>query len=162
MNISIIVPTLNEAKNISLFVKLVESYINETHHKYEIIFVDDDSNDSTSEEIIKISQKIPYVRLIKRVGRKGLTGACVEGIFSSMYDYILITDADMQHDLSKIKKMISLSKKYDLVIGSRYLSEKNDFKKFNKKRASWSLMATKLARMVSKYNVTDPMSGFFW
>ena len=76
---------------------------------YEIIFVDDNSKDKTY-EILKISQKYNNVRCIRRIARRGLSSAVIEGCLSSSSDLLLIMDADLQHDESKILEMIKYRK----------------------------------------------------
>ncbi len=160
MLLSIISPTYNEADNILKFVNLIESTLGK--YNYEIIFVDDNSTDKTHEIIKKISLKKPHVRCIRRIGRRGLSSAVIEGCLSSSSDLLLIMDADLQHDEKKIPLMIKLieEKKLDLVIASRFLNHKKVLG-LSKYRNSLSKFANFLANTISKAKLTDPMSGFF-
>ncbi len=102
------------------------------------------------------------MRCIRRVGRRGLSGACIEGILASSAPYAAVMDADLQHDETQLPKMVALlqSGEADLVVGSRYI-EGYKADGFNKQRAGASAFATEIARRALKVEVADPMSGFF-
>jgi dolichol-phosphate mannosyltransferase len=102
------------------------------------------------------------VRCIRRVGRRGLSGACIEGILASSAPFAAVIDADLQHDETQLPKMVALlaSGEADLVVGSRYI-EGYKTEGFNKQRAGASAFATEIARRALKVEVADPMSGFF-
>ncbi len=79
--LSIIIPTLNEQDNdLSLFEKLQNAL---SGIDWEVIFVDDNSRDATSDVIEKISKKDDRVHLLKRLGRWGLSSAAIEGLYQS-------------------------------------------------------------------------------
>ena len=160
MLLSIIVPTYNESKNILPFVKAITSTIKSKD--YEIIFVDDDSADKTYKIVNDISYKFNMVRCIRRIGRRGLSSAVIEGCLSSSSTLLLVMDADLQHDEKKIPEMISLMKKekLDLVVGSRFLYNTKTTG-LSKSRNYLSNLANFLAIKVSGVNLSDPMSGFF-
>jgi len=102
------------------------------------------------------------VRCIRRIGRRGLSGACIEGILASSAPFAAVIDADLQHDEAQLPKMLGLLRdgKADLVVGSRYI-EGYRAEGFNRQRAGASALATELARQVLRVEVADPMSGFF-
>ena len=160
MLLSIISPTYNEADNVIKFVHSIELTLK--NYDYEIIFVDDNSSDKTYEIIKNLSSKKPNIRCLRRIGRRGLSSAVIEGCLSSSSDLLLIMDADLQHDEKKIPLMLELieEKKLDLVIASRFLSHKKVLS-LSKYRNSLSKLANFLANTISKAKLTDPMSGFF-
>ena len=160
MLLSIISPTYNEADNIIKFVNSIELTLR--NYDYEIIFVDDNSSDKTHEIIKNLSSKKLNVRCLRRIGRRGLSSAVIEGCLSSSSDLLLIMDADLQHDEKKIPLMLELieKKKLDLVIASRFLDHKKVLS-LTKYRNSLSKLANFLANTISKAKLTDPMSGFF-
>ncbi len=160
MLLSIIIPTYNEAKNIFPLLKALTSVIK--IKDYEIIFVDDNSADKTYEIIKEISHKFTMVRCIRRIGRRGLSSAVIEGCLSSSSEFLLVMDADLQHDEKIIPKMLSLIKKdkLDLVIGSRFLLNPQT-SGLSKSRNLLSSFANYLAKKISGVELTDPMSGFF-
>ena len=161
MLLSIISPTYNEAKNIRPFILAIKASLKD-FKDYEIIFVDDNSLDKTHEVVKSISKKYKNVRCIRRIGRRGLSSAVIEGCLSSSADFLLIMDADLQHDQKKIPEMIKLQKKYalDMVIGSRFLNKQSSTG-LSRKRNLVSKLANFLANKISGVQLSDPMSGFF-
>jgi dolichol-phosphate mannosyltransferase len=160
VDISIIIPTFNETDNIDPLIAGVEACLSGIH--WEMIVVDDDSTDGTADRIRAIAQTNPRIRLIHRIGRRGLASACVEGILSSSAPYVAVMDADLQHDEKLLPKMYSELQKndFDIVVGSRYTSG-GTLGDWQKSRAFLSRLATGLSRRILKANITDPMSGFF-
>ena len=158
--ITVVVPTFNERANVPLVVERVAGALEGC--AWEIIFVDDDLPDGTAEVAKELGRHDPRVRCIRRVGRRGLSGACVEGMLASTAQYVAVMDADLQHDDALLADMLKTLRggEYDLVIGSRYLSD-GGTEGLSPKRLASSQMAGALARRVLGFDVTDPMSGFF-
>ena len=161
MLLSIITPTYNESKNVKPFILAIRQSL-KNFKDYEIIFVDDNSLDKTYKVVKDLSKKYKNVRCLRRIGRRGLSSAVIEGSLSSSADLLLVMDADLQHDEKKIPAMLKLQKKYDLdiVIASRFL--KNSYSTgLSKKRNFISKLANWLAAKISGVELSDPMSGFF-
>ena len=127
-----------------------------------MIFVDDDSRDGTPEQVREIGRIDPRVRCLQRIGRRGLSTACIEGILASASPYIAVMDADLQHDEALLPAMLSTlrNEPYDLVVGSRYV-DGGGVGQWDSTRANISGFATRLSRMICKAEIADPMSGFF-
>jgi dolichol-phosphate mannosyltransferase len=160
IELSIVVPTYNEKSNIGELCKLVDAAL--VGIKWELIFVDDDSPDRTHEFAKKMSQADHRIRCIRRIGRRGLSGACIEGILSSSAPYVAVMDADLQHDERILPKMLhSLKDGVDIAIGTRYLDGDKVTTGFSNTRQWGSSFATKLAKTTLAVQTTDPMSGFF-
>jgi dolichol-phosphate mannosyltransferase len=158
--LAIVVPTLNERPNI---VPLLERLRNTlTGVMYEVVFVDDDSSDGTSEAIREISQMVPNVRVVQRIGRRGLASACIEGMLATSAPYLAVMDGDLQHDESVLPRMWEKirSGQYDLVIGSRNVVG-GSMGEFSRARVALSNLGLRVSRLVSKHDLSDPMSGFF-
>jgi dolichol-phosphate mannosyltransferase len=158
--LSVVVPTFNERDNVTkLFHKLETALAGVA---WEVIFVDDNSPDGTSEVVRGLARQDSRVRCIRRIGRRGLSGACIEGILASSAPYAAVMDADLQHDETQLPKMLALlqSGQAELVVGSRYV-EGGSADSFNKQRASASALATEVAKRVLQVSIADPMSGFF-
>ncbi len=158
--LSIIVPTYNERDNVVELVRKLDQCL--AGVSWEVIFVDDDSSDGTLERIRTLSRGDRRVRLIQRIGRRGLSSACVEGMLASTAPYLAVIDGDLQHDERLLPRMLSLLKQGDLdiVVGSRYVAH-GSLGEWDKSRAAISRLATKLSRLVIPADLTDPMSGFF-
>ena len=159
--LSIVVPTFNESRNVARLVQLLDRAMERI--SWEVIFVDDDSSDGTWTVVKQLAQTDPRVRCIRRVGRRGLAGACIEGALSSAAPYVAVMDADLQHDETILPAMVGLLEREqaDLVIGSRFVDGGTSRGGLSERRAFASRLATWLARAVVGKQVSDPMSGFF-
>jgi dolichol-phosphate mannosyltransferase len=158
--LSVVVPTFNERDNVTVLYRRLEATL--AGIPWEVVFVDDNSPDGTWEVVRGLARQDPRVRCIRRIGRRGLSGACIEGILASSAPYAAVIDADLQHDETQLPKMVGLlqSGEAELVVGSRYI-EGGSANSFNKSRAGASQLATEVARRVLKVEIADPMSGFF-
>jgi dolichol-phosphate mannosyltransferase len=158
--LTIVVPTLNERDNIEPLVGLLDEVLDTV--SWEVIFVDDDSPDGTAERIREISRRDRRVRCLQRIGRRGLTTACIEGALAASAPYIAVMDADMQHDEKLLPQMLTMlkSEPVDLVVGTRYAAG-GGIGGLDTARANISAFATRLSRIICKAEITDPMSGFF-
>lgn len=159
--LTIVLPAYNEADNIAAIVDKIGAALPQTPH--EIIVVDDDSPDGTADVTRRVARDHPHVRCIRRVGRRGLSGACVEGMMAANAPVVVVMDADMQHDETRLPVMLDeIENGADLVIGSRYTKGRTAAGGFHKKtRAKGSELATAFANRVTGKYTTDPMSGFF-
>ena len=158
--LSVVVPTFNERDNVTVLYRRLDATL--TGIPWEVVFVDDNSPDGTWEVVRGLARQDPRVRCIRRIGRRGLSGACIEGILASSAPYAAVIDADLQHDETQLPKMVGLlqSGEAELVVGSRYI-EGGSADSFNKGRAGASQLATEVAKRVLKVEIADPMSGFF-
>ncbi|MCP3465322.1 glycosyltransferase family 2 protein [Bradyrhizobium sp. CCGUVB23] len=158
--LSVVVPTFNERDNVTVLYRRLEATL--AGIAWEVVFVDDNSPDGTWDVVRALARRDSRVRCIRRIGRRGLSGACIEGILASSAPYAAVIDADLQHDETQLPKMLSLlaSGQAELVVGSRYI-EGYKSEGFNKQRAGASALATEVARQVLQVEIADPMSGFF-
>src|SRR5262245_38835639 len=159
-DLTIIVPTLNEAPNIEALLTKIETAL--AGVRWEVIFVDDDSQDRTRDIVLQRCRIDPRVRLVHRIDRRGLSSAVVEGILSSSTRYVAVIDADMQHDERLLRPMLEAmdAGECDLAVGTRYAPE-GGVGDWTERRQTISQIATKLSRLVMKVKISDPMSGFF-
>ena len=160
-NLSIIIPIFEESKNIE---KLVSGITNNLQiDNYEILFVDDNSNDGTEEVLSRLSKnnnKIKYI--IRKEKTKDLSKSCILGFEKSLYKNILVMDGDLQHDTNDINELIQSfnNDKADIVVGSRNLfNKRNEGLGIVRLIASKILIIFILLFLGKKTN--DPMSGFF-
>jgi dolichol-phosphate mannosyltransferase len=158
--LSLIVPTRNERDNIELLVERLRQVL--VGINWEVIFADDDSTDGTIPEVRRLARADRRVRLLHRIGRRGLASACIEAVQASAAPYIGIMDADLQHDEALLPRMLAVlkSEPVDLVVGSRYV-EGGGVGDWDSTRANISSLATRLGRLVLRSEIADPMSGFF-
>jgi dolichol-phosphate mannosyltransferase len=160
VQLSVVVPTFSERDNISLLVDRLRVVLSGID--WEVVFVDDDSPDGTADRVRAIAQTDHRVRCIQRIGRRGLSTACIEGILASSAPYVAVMDADLQHDEKILPQMLDLlrQKSCDLAVGSRYVAG-GSIGGWDSKRATISAFATWLSRVICKVEIADPMSGFF-
>ncbi|MGH7380953.1 MAG: glycosyltransferase [Candidatus Methylomirabilales bacterium] len=160
LELSVIVPTLNESDNIVALIDKLDSVLSGI--EWEVIFVDDDSIDGTADLVRKIGATNRRVRCVHRIDRRGLSSACMEGMLASSAPYLAVMDADMQHDEALLPRMLQALKhgETDIVIGSRYV-EGGGIGKLETSRQIISRVAGRMSRWVMKAEVSDPMSGFF-
>jgi dolichol-phosphate mannosyltransferase len=158
--LTIVVPTLNERDNIKPLIALLDAALPKVN--WELMFVDDDSADDTAKHIRALALVDPRVRCILRIGRRGLSTACVEGVLACSAPFIAVMDADLQHDEALLPRMLEILEKenIDLVIGSRYAAG-GGLGDWARNRARISQLGTKLARLICKQDISDPLSGFF-
>jgi dolichol-phosphate mannosyltransferase len=158
--LSVIVPTFNERDNVTTLFRRLDAAL--AGVVWEAIFVDDNSPDGTWDVVGDLARQDTRVRCIRRIGRRGLAGACIEGILASSAPFAAVIDADLQHDETQLPKMLSIlqSGTAELVVGSRYI-EGGSADSFNKQRAGASALATEVAQRVLRVKIADPMSGFF-
>jgi dolichol-phosphate mannosyltransferase len=158
--LSVVIPTFNEAGNVREIVARLDRTLKGI--PWEAIFVDDDSPDHTAETVKSVASHDARVRCLKRVGRRGLAGACIEGMLASSAPYVAVMDADLQHDERILPRMLAAltADSADLVVGSRYIAG-GSADSFSTDRARFSRAATGLTQRLLGVNISDPMSGFF-
>jgi dolichol-phosphate mannosyltransferase len=160
IELSVIVPTYNESENVPLLVAKLNDVL--AGIAWEVIFVDDDSRDGTSGVVRKLAQtSAGNVRVVQRIGRRGLSSACVEGALASSAPYIAVMDGDLQHDERLLPRMLeALKAGNEIAVGSRFVPG-GDVGEFAANRIKISKMGARLAKLVVKQELSDPMSGFF-
>jgi dolichol-phosphate mannosyltransferase len=158
--LSVVVPTFNERDNVTALFRKLETAL--AGRAWEVIYVDDNSPDGTWDVVRALAREDSRVRCIRRIGRRGLSGACIEGILASSAPCAAVIDADLQHDETQLPKMLALLQggEADLVVGSRYI-EGGSADSFDKQRAGFSMLATQVSKKLLRVEIADPMSGFF-
>ncbi len=160
-DLSIIVPTFNESGNVEELVRRIQSALIDVD--WEIIFVDDDSPDGTAAVVSRLAQGSHRIRLLLRMGRRGLSSACIEGMLASCAPLAAVLDADLQHDERLLRQMVDALERdpgLDVVIGSRHVAG-GGLGDWEASRARMSRLAAWLGRCVLRADLRDPMSGFF-
>src|SRR5882672_6289694 len=158
--LSVVVPTFKERDNIPLLVEKLARTLEGVD--WEVIFVDDNSPDGTAAVARELGEADSRVRCIRRIGRRGLAGACLEGMLASQARYVAVMDADLQHDETLLAGMLARLRQgdVDLAVASRYAGAASA-EGLAGRRAAYSRWSAGLARRLLKVDLTDPMSGFF-
>lgn len=161
VELTVVVPTFEERDNIAPLIARLAVALDGI--AWEVVFVDDDSPDGTAASVRARARTDRRVRIVQRLGRRGLSGACVEGMLSSAAPYVAVMDADLQHDETLLPGMLARLKaeELDLVIGSRYAAGGS--------AAEWSPQRLRLSRLgirsarwlLPPGELRDPLSGFF-
>jgi dolichol-phosphate mannosyltransferase len=157
--LSIVIPTFNERLNLETLIERLSTVLRDV--SWEVVFVDDNSPDQTAEAVRALARVNPRIRCVHRVGRRGLSSACVEGVLATASPYIAIMDGDLQHDETLLPAMLRTLKdeQLDIVVGSRYV-DGGSIGEWDSSRAAASRLATRMAQYVVRANLNDPMSGF--
>ncbi len=159
-SLTVVIPCYNEAANVAPLVARLERAL--AGIAWEAVFVDDNSPDGTSEAVRAIAARDARIRGIRRIGRRGLASACVEGILASSAPYVAVMDGDLQHDEAILPAMLSaVQAGADIAVGSRHVAGGEAAGGFSAGRGALSDAGTRLAQGVLPVRVADPMSGFF-
>lgn len=165
--LAVVIPTFKELGNVEEMLRRLNTVL--AGITWEVIFVDDDSPDGTAARLHDIARSDPRVRCLRRVGRRGLSSACVEGMLATGAPCIAVMDADLQHDETLLPKMLKVLQDkgaddnegpYDLVVGTRYM-EGGGTEGWDSSRQKISTLATTLSQRLLGLKLNDPMSGFF-
>ena len=161
LEVAVVIPTFNEVRNVPVLVARLEAALE--GRAWEAIFVDDDSPDGTADAARAIARQDSRVRVIQRIGRRGLSSACIEGMCATAAPLVAVIDGDLQHDETILPAMadaLHADASLEVVIGSRFVSG-GGTGDWDRDRVAKSAFATRLSRRVLKADLTDPMSGFF-
>lgn len=120
LQLAIILPTLNESGNLAPLIERIEETLGDSG--WEAIIVDDNSDDGTADEARALALADPRIRVIERIGRRGLASAAIEGICATTAPYVAVMDADHQHDPALLPDMLAALKasEADICVASRF------------------------------------------
>jgi dolichol-phosphate mannosyltransferase len=160
LRLAVVIPTFNEAANVAEVVRRLDAALRGV--AWEAIFVDDDSPDGTAARVRDLGAADRRVRCLRRVGRRGLSTACIEGVMATAAPVVAVMDGDLQHDERILPRMLAAIEDgdADVVVGSRYV-EGGGVGDWSARRARMSDLASRLGRAATGVTLSDPMSGFF-
>jgi dolichol-phosphate mannosyltransferase len=161
LELAVVLPTLNERANVAPMVERLEQALGPSG--WEAVFVDDNSRDGTADLIRDIAKTDPRIRVIQRIGRRGLASAAIEGMCATAAPFVAVMDADHQHDPQLLLDMLEAvrSGEYDLAYASRFAAGGSAEGLSSKGREKGSRIANSLARKLTGTQLSDAMSGFF-
>ena len=161
LELAVVLPTYNERDNVAPMIARLEAAL--AGIGWEAIFVDDDSRDGTADEARRIAAADPRVRVLQRIGRRGLASAAIEGMCATAAPIVAVMDADLQHDPVLLPQMLAAIRtgEYDLAVASRFAPGASTAEWNRPDREKASALANSLARRVTGVELSDPMSGFF-
>lgn len=160
LEVAVVVPTLNEAANVERLIAKLSVVL--AGRGWEVVFVDDNSPDGTSELVRRIGRDARHVRIVQRVGRRGLSSAVVEGILATAAPVVAVMDGDLQHSEDALPQLIDAiaGGGADIAVGTRYVAG-GGIGDWDRDRARMSRLATRAGQIALGTDVSDPMSGFF-
>jgi dolichol-phosphate mannosyltransferase len=160
LDLAIVLPTFNERENVPLVLAELSQHLQGM--RWEAIFVDDDSSDGTADVVRACAMDRPNVRLIHRVGRRGLASACIEGMMATHAPVIAVMDADLQHDTEILPKMLNRLRResLDIVVATRNAGG-GSMGNFKPARVLLSRCGKKISEAICRCDLSDPMSGYF-
>ena len=158
MNVTVVVPTFNERDNLPVLIPEVLG-----RSGYRVLVVDDDSPDGTGEVAAALAREHPRrVDVLHRRGRRGLGLSCVDAfrrVLASDADLVCQMDADLSHDPSYLPALVAAARRFDVVIGSRYLHGVSVVN-WPLHRIALSAAANRYVRAITGAPVADCTSGF--
>ncbi len=162
LDLAIILPTFNERGNLAPLVERIDRAIG-TAAAWEVIIVDDDSRDGTADEARALALADSRVRVIQRIGRRGLSSAVIEGFCATAAPYVAVMDADHQHDPALLPGMLAALKsgEAEICVASRFAEGASTAEWAAPEREKLSTYANALARKMTGVELSDPMSGYF-
>jgi dolichol-phosphate mannosyltransferase len=161
LELAIVLPTYNERANVGPMIAGLERAL--AGIGWEAIFVDDDSTDGTADEARRLAAADPRVRVIQRIGRRGLAGAAIEGMCATAAPVVAVMDADLQHDPALLPPMLASIRDgaCDVAVASRFMPGSSTVRWNRPERERASTLANALARKITGIALTDPLSGYF-
>ena len=159
MNINkniIIIPTFNESENITNIINELKIF------DLDILIVDDNSPDKTSEIVKKLMIKNKKIKILERPRKLGLGSAYRDGFrycIENDYENLIQMDADFSHRIEDLKNMLTFINSYEVIIGSRYVDGGGSIG-WSRIRKILSKVANIYAKIITKSNIYDMTSGF--
>lgn len=161
LRLGVVLPTYNERKNLRTMVERLDAAL--AGIGWEVIVVDDNSPDGTADEARELAQDDPRIRVIQRIGRRGLSSAAIEGMCATAAPVVAVMDADHQHDPALLPQMLAAIEAgdADLSYASRFAEGSSTEAWGRPDRVKASNLANRIANKVTGVELSDPMSGYF-
>lgn len=160
IELAVVVPTFKERESVPVLLEKLCAVLDGV--EWEAIFVDDHSPDGTADYLRSVASTNPRIHVIERIGRRGLSSACIEGMMATSAPYVAVMDADLQHDESVLPAMLEKikSNNLDVVVASRKV-DGGSMGEFARNRVRLSNVGSQVSKLICHCEVSDPMSGFF-
>lgn len=159
---SIVIPTYREAENLPELIERIAK-VEFGDRPFEVLLVDDNSQDNTVECVERLRERFPWLRLLVRHAKRDLSQSIVEGFENALYPTLVTIDADLSHPPEKIPEMLQVLSEpaVEIVLGSRYVPGGSMDEIWPISRKIASRFAAWIARVLLAVNLKDPLSGFF-
>ena len=140
--LTIVLPCFDEADNVADAIAQATAAATACAARHEIVVVDDGSRDDTARVVAGIVERDPRVRLIVHSSNRGYGAAVRTGLQSARMPWILLTDADLQFDLSDLADFVPCTAEADLIVGWRVLRQDPLRRRIN--GAAWNWLIRRL------------------
>ncbi len=159
--LSVVVPCFNERQNVATLIARLDTALQGI--VWEVVFVDDDSPDGTADAVRALAAADGRIRCIRRIGRRGLASAVIEGVLSCSAPFVAVIDGDLQHDETQLPGMLDRLRagEADVVVASRFAAGGDAAGLAGEWRLRLSNLAISAAQLMLRARLTDPMSGYF-
>ena len=159
--LTVVIPCFNERANVAPMITRLGAALDGV--AWEAVFVDDDSPDGTAAAVRAFAASDRRIRCIRRIGRRGLASAVIEGALSSSATFVAVIDGDLQHDETRLPVMLATLRggTADIVVASRFAAGGDASGLSSAWRHRLSALAIRMAGAMLRARLTDPMSGFF-
>ncbi len=159
--LAVVLPTYDEADNLPRVLAALDAALGSIPH--EVVIVDDDSPDGTWAKAQQMARGRARLHCVRRLGKRGLASAAIEGMLATSAPFIAVMDADLQHDERVLPRMLAIAENggADIVVGSRFAQGASVADDFAPARLLASRIATGLCNALVPGRLTDPLSGFF-
>ncbi len=161
MNLSVVIPAFNEEKRIEASLIKIYNYLRKHNHDFEIIVIDDGSNDNTINLLKDYSKKITNLLILKNKSNKGKGYSIKKGILKSKGEIVIFTDADLSTPIEEMDKLTNwLNNGYQIAIGSRALPG-SEIKRYSTwYRQLMGKIFNKIIRLILNLDYHDTQCGF--
>ena len=156
IELAVVLPTFNESSNVDRVIATLDRVL--AGISWEAVFVDDNSPDHTAQMLRDRAREDRRIRVIERLGRRGLSSACIEGMMATGAPLVAVMDADLQHDANLLPKMVAAlngDANLDIVVGSRFV-EGGGTGDWDEARLRKSQFATRLGTKLLNLTLSDP------
>lgn len=157
---SLVIPTYHEAENLSALLAAIAA-VDFAGRQFEVILMDDQSNDGSLELMQSLASQYPWVRMIVRDGQRGLSRSIVDGFKLAKYSTLVSMDADLSHPIALIPALLNKLENAEMVIGSRYAQGGSIDADWPWLRGFISRISAFSTKTLLHLSVSDPLSGFF-
>jgi glycosyltransferase involved in cell wall biosynthesis len=147
--LSLVIPAYNEQENVELLLERVGAALQQTQQPFEVIIVDDGSNDSTPQKLAAAMMRYPWLRVLRMVTNKGQSAAFDAGFKAAKGEVIATIDADLQNDPEEIPRLLPLLNGYDMIAGWRQKRQDTSLRRLQ------SRIANRIRNWISEEDIRD-------
>ncbi|MBN2585278.1 glycosyltransferase family 2 protein, partial [Patescibacteria group bacterium] len=158
--LSVVIPAYNEERRIGKTLAAVRQFLDKQTYAYEVLVVDDGSNDTTNAIVSIIADGWPELKLIDNRINRGKGAVVKQGVLAARGQYILFADADNATPIEQVDKLLPYVDQYPIVVGSRYCAGGHVHIPQARHRIFLSRTSNLLIRILAVPGIYDTQCGF--